>query len=514
MPVCRRIFVVIPSITLILLTSCGEAPEIDASGPPTAAKKLKVEYFWSSAGNTYGYASVKAGVRAAIDAVKADEQRHPGDFQLDDYVQFEEREDPDTQEAADRVARDIRRDPSVLAVIGHTKSGTSFAALPHYAEAGIPVLVTSATSPYLLYRHSSDAGVPSVNLSESEYTGERFRNTFRLIPSDVPDQAHAMELAVKRIWRARQSKHPGESAKVLLICDSTKESGAEIYSKPICDYLAAPVNRREGNYDIVARASLNERQVSSVLPQIHAMKPSIIIVAGYSPLALLIVQVWAEDRAKLKLDGEKADREKATVKPRQPEIAVEDGDDPAFIMPDGCFSPELAKAPAEVFVTYPRGPLHTMACGRNQTYLAGVCEQQIQQLNLEKRPFKCHDWSFQPSFDPEENQKLASPEPTSEKIPSIPETDEKFAYDAILILKEAVHRCVDDDELNRHCLLNYLTEHHDSLRGACEVYRVEHGDRQNAYYYLFTNAGGAWAAEGFAKEDDYEFISAANASSN
>jgi hypothetical protein len=505
MPI-RRVFQFVAAVGILVSASCGDNPGNDSQKP---ANKFKVEYFWSSFSNPYGYASVKAGVRAALDAVNNDDKDNPGGFRLLEYVQFEDREDPDSQDKADRLAREIRRDPDVLAVIGHAASGTTFAALPRYAEAGIPVLITSATSPYLLYRHSFDAHVPNTNLADADYSTPRYTNAFRLIPSDVPDQAHAMELAIKQLSEtypstSRTGKKPDEDegSKVLLICDATKDSGAEIYSKPICDYLAAPVNRKEGKYNVVGRTDIDKSRVSSILAEIHAVKPDFIVVASYSALARLVLQVWTEDKEK----------QAASERSRSSTSSAEKSPEIRFIMPDACLSRDLLEFDAPIYVTYPVSPAHINKCASIDRYRKGIACQKEKQLN--KSLADCEDpkRSDQQPSPSRAAESKAEPSRSQPSIPDplgIPETDEMFGYDSVLILKEAVKSCVAEHDLDRPCILRYLNEHHGGLKGVCETYRVERGDRQNAYYYVYENVKKndkprTWEVQEFAKADDYE----------
>lgn len=458
------------AVSILLSVACGERADSGAQKP---TDKLKVEYFWSAVGNTYGYASIKAGVQAALDDIDKDAKEHPEDFNLFDYVKFEDKEDPESQKKAEELARGIRRDPDVLAVVGNATSGTTFAALPRYAEAGIPVLIASATSPYLLYRRSSGDPIPQIDLAQADFSIPRFANAFRLIPSDVPDQAHAMRLVIRE-----QSK--SGKKKVLLICDTKKDSGAEIYSKPFCDYLATPVNRKEGQYDVVARTDIDEREVTSILPEIHATEPDVIVIAGNSALARLVLQVWIEDKEK---------------RSSQPQLS------PVFLIPDACLSDELLKFDADLYATYPVSPSRSEKCTSWQGFHAGIaCQKQIQ-LGLQKTACP---------------QRWSAVEVEDKNLPKIPYTDEMFGYDSVLIIQQAAKECVKEHELDRSCILSYLNEHHDALRGICETYHVEHGDRQNAYYFVYHNVKQgnptvrSWDVEKFATEDDYELHSTAS----
>jgi hypothetical protein len=477
-------------IALILFTSCGDRPENESQKP---FRKLKIEYFSSTVSNHYGYASLKAGVEAALAAPFTNEANSPDRIVVSNYVEFEPRSDQDSQDKAEAAAREIRRDPDVLAVIGQAASGTTFAALPLYAEAGIPVIIPNATSPYVLYRHSFDPNSSSPRTIDLDYSLPRFSNAFRLIPSDVPDQAHAMELTIKKVWHEMV---PGENrgrAKVLLVCDATEDSGAGIYSKPICDYLDASENKNEGGYDVVGRTDLDKRVVASVLPEIHATDPNFIVVASYSSLARLVLQVWREDNEK-----------RPRTQPKNAQHA-----EPRFIMPDACLSPELLKSDARIYVTYPMNPRHIDGCPSKETFRRAISCQKEKQLG-------------KPQTDCEPIGSEQARAQQMQSSPSIDETDEMFAYDSVIILKSAVKQCIEEQDLNRACILRYLNNHHDALRGICETYHVEHGDRQNAYYYVYEkvrNEGNTkkkreneyeWVVKEFAKNDDHDLNTYSN----
>ena len=96
----------------------------------------------------------------------------------DSVVKLEWRDDRENLDAARDIAHDLRDNPNVLAVVGHSKSGTTLAALPFYAQAGIPVLMPAATSPYVLYGLSATSPGPKAD-QLLERGHPMFRNAFR-----------------------------------------------------------------------------------------------------------------------------------------------------------------------------------------------------------------------------------------------------------------------------------------------------------------------------------------------
>jgi ABC-type branched-subunit amino acid transport system substrate-binding protein len=111
--------------------------------------------------------------------------------------------------------------PNVLAVIGHSRSGTTHATLPLYAAAGIPVVMPSATSPYVLYRFNERETWPTADQLRQANGSQRFTNAFRLPPSDEV-QVHAIELTANELTKGLGENKP----KFMLICDTTRRNGS------------------------------------------------------------------------------------------------------------------------------------------------------------------------------------------------------------------------------------------------------------------------------------------------
>jgi ABC-type branched-subunit amino acid transport system substrate-binding protein len=416
----RRVPLAVVAVAVSLLAAC-ERGTWHPVAQDSSKDKLKIKYFWAPSDSDHHYSSVRSAIEAAQDS---------SEFKrVDRYVELSEYKDSGSQEDAIREARILRRSPDILAVIGHPRSGATLAALPFYAQAGIPVLIPSATSPYLLYKHG-EGEIPEFSAMRPDIEPPRFANAFRLTPSDIPDQAHALELTIRQLGKERGIKTP----KVMLICDSTGGMRSSTYSTPMCDYLASEAGDA---YDFAITVSRNvdleKGNISGVITEIHAEDPNFIVLVGYQELA----------RALLEELRERADRDTPHKKM----------DKYTLIMPDACLTNDLIDFGAEIYVTSPMNPQRAAACtsARGEAYTDA--------LKLER---------------------------TNEKVvDNIPETDEGFVYDSVLILAAAVDDCNQAGDLNRACLLRYLNKHHSNLLGACESYDIEQGERQNAYYYVY-----------------------------
>lgn len=508
MSVCRFVLSALATSILILNSSCSQQPAEGTSSPEN--HKLKIKYFYTVGGNR-GYAPIEAGVEAALA-----EHYNDGDFALNKYVEVTGESDGDSPERAKELAREIRRDPYVLAVIGHPSSATTYAALPFYAEAGIPVIIPNASSPDVLKRHMS--GSPPDTLTSTDDPHQHFTNAVRLIPGDVPDQAHAMALTIKSIWKIRYpdlEDRDEHHAKVLLVCDDTEETGAYVYSRPICEHLNT-VERAEANFDVVDLTKLDKRSVRAVLPIIHATKPDFIVVAAYPLLARLVLQVWDEDRRNLWQTN-------ITRGANQPGAA------PIFIMPDACLSKEVRDlvsdlstpielgggktipAPVSVYVTYPvaQVPGRGEGCTKRDEFLIQVNKQAQCQVSLHH--LRCEEGDetkLKEAAEKEAKERGDNPKQQSSDfvIPvPIPETAETFAYDSVLVLENAVKWCARDNNLSRRCITDYLHDHHSELKGLCQTYHVEYGNRMNANYFVYEVSpnGMKWPTFGSASNDAY-----------
>jgi hypothetical protein len=427
------------AVSVVLsISSCGtEARPVEAS------QKLKIYYFWSTAGDPHQHSSIKTGVeKAKLDGRIKDLEKGP--------VEIQGVRDPDTAEEAIAKARELRRSPETLAVIGHTYSGTTWSALPIYAEAGIPVIVTNATSPYLFHKHG-ERDVPNIDfaqLNANPASGPRFTNAFRLIASDTPDQASAIQLTIRELKKG--GPEPLAPAKVMLICDETSHYNAKVYSKPMCDYLEHETTHRDlagrddqlPDYTIVSSRSvdLDHADLWGLITAIHAASARYIVLVGYNELAEEVIQGLTE-------------RASSASKPASQYT---------FIMTDAAFGSKFSSE-LDIYFTSPSRPHHN---DKN-------CDS--------SEPPKETD--SQPGPNLPQARTNVSTKNRGEK--EVPETAEALAYDAVIILAESVGNC--RSHLDRSCVLGDLRGRQGSLRGRCGFYDLHEGELQNANYYVYSN---------------------------
>ena len=456
------------TITLIL-TSCGG--EVRPNERQKQSSLLKIYYLWNTAGDPHQHSSIKTGVEKAIG--KGEIWKH-----FDGKVQFESQPDPDTKDEAIALAETLRRSPDTLAVIGHTYSGITWSTLPIFADAGIPVLMPNATSPYLLFDHR-EHDEPNFNVapqqgelgrceepgcfflrSDTNAPPARFHNAWRLIPSDVPDQVTAVQLTIRQLGTHRVHSTP----QVMLICDQTSHSGANVYSKPMCDYLELFNGRRvkgkvEPDYKIVSNRSINldHGDLWGLVTEIRAADPDDIVVVGYSELARDVLKGLAERDSR-------AGSKKPTRHYR-------------FIMTDGAFVDTLQalNPDAEIYFTSPAHPhIKNTDCDASEHQ-----ESEGSKLSPTKEP------------------------PKKKTNDAIPETAEGLAYDSVIILARAVDQCTG--QLDRACVLDFLRSQQ-NLTGECESYDFHDGERQHAAYYVYAErdrrAGTAFKPKWCARSND------------
>jgi ABC-type branched-subunit amino acid transport system substrate-binding protein len=418
MPV-RRLSLAALLLTFVLLASC-DAPDWHPQppSPGDSDARLKIELFPSASGS-----ASKTGADAAL--------KTPEFLAISRYVVVESQPDPDNSEDAVRAAIKIRSDPQVLAVVGHSRSGTTRAALPFYAQAGIPVLMPSATSPYALYNFAEHEPWPSVDRLGKEPAYERFPNAFRLPPSDVPDQVDAIRATTKKL--AGTDNVPLAKidsikikTKVMIICETTRRDGSDVYTKPMCDSLRKKNDSRFSPLIAGYREiDLDTGDIYGIVTEVHAVKPSLIILVGYSEFARNLLEELKERQS---TGGKMSDY--------------------TFIASEACFNPDLAQFGSKIYVT-------------SSIDLAAV---------------RCDTPEAQVLREAVKDKERTKPEPT----------EESFTFDALLILSGAVKDC--ELTLNRECITRYIENNHLVLQGACQKYFIEKGERQNAKYMVYSNA--------------------------
>jgi ABC-type branched-subunit amino acid transport system substrate-binding protein len=297
-------------VLAMLLVSCSDT-NWHPDPSEQSNEKLVIDVFWSASDSEQGYSAIKEGAIAAEDT---DEFKEAGN-----YIKLNLQDDKDSPEEEASVARNVSLNPGVLAVIGHSRSGTTRAAMPFYAQANIPVLIPAATSPYVLYQFDERAPWPSVDLVRHESAYRRFPNAFRLRPSDVPDQVSAMKLALNKLAGSQKPK-------VMLICDTTSLNGSDIYTKPMCDsFLYDPeFSSKIASY----RPFALDSDIYGLVTEIHAVNPNYIVILGYPELARDVLEELKERAPK--------DQMKLPY---------------TFIMPEACLQNYLIRFSHDIYVT-------------------------------------------------------------------------------------------------------------------------------------------------------------------
>lgn len=300
----------------LLLGSCSSAnwhPDPPLPGSPDS--KLVVDVFWSASDSEDGYSAIREAANAAMgtdeyNAVKP-------------YIDLNLKADEDSPDEAAKIARDVSLDPHTLAVIGHSRSGTTRASMPFYSEANIPVLMPAATSPYVIYEFDEARGLPSIGALKDK---PKFPNAFRLRPSDVPDQVGAMKLALEKLARSRDAKRGIAGTKIMLICDTTSLNGSDVYTKPMCDSILSDPDLSP---KIVSyRPFALDSDVYGLVTEIHAVTPDYIIILGYPELARIVLEELVE--------------RKPSGQTRLPYT---------FIMADACLQNNLTRFSRDIYVT-------------------------------------------------------------------------------------------------------------------------------------------------------------------
>jgi ABC-type branched-subunit amino acid transport system substrate-binding protein len=400
----------------LLPLACCNITELPSDPEKVRNPKFKIELLSGGSGS-----SGELGANAAMKTEKFKA--------ISAYVDLEIETDPTSSDEAVRKAKDLRRDPSVLAVIGHSRSGTTRAALPYYAEAAIPVLMPAATSPYALYAFNESEARPDVKrLRRDPYV--RFPNAFRMLPSDVPHQVDAIRAAAKKILgidkfaESKQLDTIKGATRIMVICETTRRDGSDVYTKPMCDSL------REDNDPWFSPLLFAYREIDldtgdiwGVATEVFAVKPKLVILLGYPEFARNLLEELKERAPKHMRDYQ-------------------------FILPDACFVPDLADFGSEIYVTSPFNPSESLGCKSDEA-------QKLRDAVMENK----------------------------QKKP----TDEIFAFDAVLILAAVVKEC--EQSLNRQCIAETLERNHASLAGACQSYDIEAGERQNASYSVYAACG-------------------------
>jgi hypothetical protein len=192
-------------------------------------------------------------------------------------------DDQDNMQDSRQAARDLASNPRVLAVIGHSISASTQAAVKFYAEAGIPLILPVATSPLAVY--------PELD-KDLNPKGDRIPNAYRLRPGDDRAQAPAIAFLVSRIaeLKANASAIKKPSAiKVHLVLSN--ENDTRFYSKPLGQEIQVllkqngykPDNQVDEGFN-----SINAIKVANEIKGEHDQN-DVVIFCGYTTEATLFL---------------------------------------------------------------------------------------------------------------------------------------------------------------------------------------------------------------------------------
>jgi ABC-type branched-subunit amino acid transport system substrate-binding protein len=243
----------------------------------------------------------------------------------DKNIRLELRDDDDDEKLAENVARQIESDPDVIAVIGHTASGTTRRAAPFYSEAEIPLLMPVATSPNVDRPYSHDlqrklGEGPALDqilhlpdwLDKHWDPDTRLPNTFRLIPNDSRAQAPALAFAASHI----------STGKTLLVADVSVEVDKD-YVDPLREALKPILRSTSGDVEEIVIRDKDLRGGSDLPYETsdHMLKAQLVVFCG------------TKERAKAMLDSVKGrQKEKGG---HWPSFLLSDSSRPMSGIPDG-----------------------------------------------------------------------------------------------------------------------------------------------------------------------------------
>jgi ABC-type branched-subunit amino acid transport system substrate-binding protein len=224
---------------------------------------------------------------------------------LRDVVQLQPYDDDGNPETAREIAKKLRSNPRVLAIVGHATSGTTKSAAPLYAGAGIPLLMPIATSP----EASINAG------------GSRYANCFRLPLNDRNGQAPAIAWVVENQLK---SKHP------VIIIDKTRD--AAVYSQPLAEAVRRVLGLSDNSIEV-----LEERADSADLAiSLRSRGYDVAIFCGYGSTATSLLGAVSEVYENWN-----------NSHPQQKKPL------PQFILTDGCMSANLRLHGVPALLTFP-----------------------------------------------------------------------------------------------------------------------------------------------------------------
>lgn len=261
----------------------------------------------------------RAQGRAMWEGAEAAFSQSPHLEQAREVFQLRPYDDGSLESEAEKIGVEIQSDPRVMVVIGHASSGTTRKAAWLYAQAGIPLLMPVATSPYAVYP-------PGARVDDST----RLRACFRLSPSDDKVQAPAVAFVAEEMLKVKRG---------YLVQDISE--GASEYSKPLYDRLEQLL----GNV-LIDKQKLDRGKAdfSGVASNIEAQNPDIVIFCGYGSTATLVLSALRH-----------AYKDKPSSKPK-------------IILTDGSRVKDLNTSGFDVYMTFPLPDITYFKDCRSQDY--------------------------------------------------------------------------------------------------------------------------------------------------
>jgi ABC-type branched-subunit amino acid transport system substrate-binding protein len=250
--------------------------------------------------------------RAMWKGAEAAFYKSPHTKELRDSVEIKGYDDGGSTTVARNIARRISSTSEVLAVIGHATSGTTRIAASFYAEAGIPLLMPIATSPYAVKKLGDDAE-----------TTPRLPNCFRLPLSDVPYQAAMVAHTALEILKTERCYLLRD------ISEDAADYSGPLYSK--LEVLLGPA--------VQAKRRVNREQtnIPFITESILGYNVDLIIFSGYGTTAQELLHAL-----RVTYQNRKAKR-------------------PRVLLTDGCKTQEVDPTGFEVYVTFPAPDVYSAA---------------------------------------------------------------------------------------------------------------------------------------------------------
>lgn len=261
---------------------------------------------------------------------------------------------------------------------------------------------------------------------------KRLRNTFRLAPSDDRVQGPAVAILASQL-----------GTHCYLLGDISSPAISD-YSGPLFSYLQSRLEQ----VGILSRHMTmqgNNTNILSLASTIHTAHPDVIIFCGYGSTAAELLDAL---RKEYEIDSNK----KRTAKP---EIR------PKIILTDGCkIGTRLDTTGFEVYLTFPLP----------------------QTLSIAQQPAPTKSSLTTISKPPSTDADFLSEAITKQGVDSY----QMYAYDAMLMIGQAVKVCTGAGTISRDCVRDRLNQI-ENFPGASLVYSLKAGENVLAKYYVYSN---------------------------